>query len=266
MSSHFNYDIDEKNLRLKLKELKHPYKEEAWRKFEAYSEASKANSKTRSLPDFQLNLNRNILMPVIFGAIIILFSVLLFNFVNIDTKNQEPAANLTEKPAPMPETQEKIVPVINVDSMTAEKEKADTTLLVKDSVSTVITPSPAPTPTIAEEVIVSKWTSIESGDIYVDPNIRSSVIGSAPKNKVYNALEEKNYFIKISFEKNGKSEFGYIRKQFLVKGEGNEIKSENNQTKNSTPRKKARKAEVLESIQAPSLFPGKSEEKEPELK
>src|SRR4051812_41054745 len=86
MSSHFNYEIDERNLRVRLKDMKIPHKEEAWLQFEMYSDGAKSSFKTSSLPRFQLNINRSVVLPVVFGVVIIAFSLLLFNFVSIKNK------------------------------------------------------------------------------------------------------------------------------------------------------------------------------------
>jgi hypothetical protein len=119
MSSHFNYEIEERNMRNQLKKLEVSYKEEAWLNYEEYAKQFQSVHKTQLIPNFNFALNRTVILPVVFGGIIILFSFLLFNFINIkNTKstNSDVAAMktslgaVTEKPKPEPK-KAVIVPV-----------------------------------------------------------------------------------------------------------------------------------------------------------
>ncbi len=104
-------------MRNQLKELELPYKEDAWTNYEDYAKQFQSVHKAQLLPNFNFALNRTVILPVVFGGIIILFSFLLFNFINIknsktkqevsETKTQAVA---TEKPKPQPKKQV-IVPV-----------------------------------------------------------------------------------------------------------------------------------------------------------
>lgn len=111
MSSHFNYEIEERNMRNQLKELELTYKEEAWLNYEEYAKQFQSVNKTQLIPNFNFALNRTVILPVVFGGIIILFSFLLFNFINIKNSkatNSDVAAIKTnmdavaEKPKPEP--------------------------------------------------------------------------------------------------------------------------------------------------------------------
>jgi hypothetical protein len=106
MSNHFTYEIDERNLRIQLKELSVPVKEEAWQKFESFSDSQvKYTSTGNKLMNFNLNLNRNVVLPAVFGIIIVLFSFLLVNFVSI----KNPKAENTQKAETVVKTQVPIV-------------------------------------------------------------------------------------------------------------------------------------------------------------
>lgn len=96
MSTIFSYDIDERNLRVQLKNLEIPLKEEAWQKFEIYSQSNAKTEQTPFLQNLQFGLSRNVVMPAIFGSIILLFSLLLYNFVSIkkDKEQQETISSL----------------------------------------------------------------------------------------------------------------------------------------------------------------------------
>ncbi len=59
------------------------------------------------------------------------------------------------------------------------------------------------------------WVTKEMTDVYKEPDIESEVIGHMPSGQTLNAIEETKYFIKISFDLNGLTETGYLRKKQL---------------------------------------------------
>jgi hypothetical protein len=84
MSNHFTYEINEAGLRAKLKNIAIPVNEDSWRRFESYSDANFIAPEPVSwFQNVQIGLNRNVVIPVVFGVVIIMFSLLLFNFVSI---------------------------------------------------------------------------------------------------------------------------------------------------------------------------------------
>jgi hypothetical protein len=96
--SHFKYEINERNLRMQLKDNAVPFNEEAWHKFENFSATQKSFAHENVMKRFNISLNRNIILPVVFGGVIVLFSLLLFNFVNIKNPNHE-TAEIKPEPA-----------------------------------------------------------------------------------------------------------------------------------------------------------------------
>ena len=98
MSNHFTYEIDERNLRTQLKEYSVPVSEEAWQKFETFSDSMVSNQRENKYNSFNFTLNRNVVLPSVFGIIIIIFSFLLVNFVSIKNpvkENTKKAAKTT---------------------------------------------------------------------------------------------------------------------------------------------------------------------------
>jgi hypothetical protein len=95
MSQTSTYVIDEQCLSGKLKNLSAPLKEDAWRKFETYAEAHKRPVAKNRLQNIHFTVNRNVAMPAAFGLIIILFSMLLFNFISV--KNPKAALEVPEQ-------------------------------------------------------------------------------------------------------------------------------------------------------------------------
>ena len=117
MSNHFTYEVDERNLRTQLKGFTIPVSEEAWQKFETFSDSMAVNHRENGLDRFNLTLNRNIVLPSVFGIIIILFSFLLVNFVSIknpvkeNTQKVETQAVNTSASEPKP-VAKKTIPII----------------------------------------------------------------------------------------------------------------------------------------------------------
>jgi len=100
MSHPFTYEIDERNLRIQLRSAEIPLKEEAWKKFESYCETQKTPDAKSKFKGFELSVNRNIMLPAVFGLIIIVFSFLLFNFISINNNRVEKTTNTVEVTVP----------------------------------------------------------------------------------------------------------------------------------------------------------------------
>ncbi len=274
MSSHFNYEIDERNLRAKLKGMDFPVKENLWVQFDMYCDSCKSNYKTSSMPRFQLNINRNVVLPIVFGGVIILFSLLLFNFVSIKNKAtdksetklvlQEPKKDVPVKSIVAPPIEKKMDTVLvgTVDSTQIKLAavpqpsitETKTVSVPANTVAAVTIPTVSVTETDQKTSDADGWTTNESAEIYVKPNNKSEVIGTAAAYRTYQALEETNYFIKVNFQVNGAIQEGYIGKIKLRKNNG--------QAQNHTGKKISRKAEEIES-KAPTSIPTSAE---PELR
>lgn len=97
MSNHFKYEIKEVNLRVQLKGHEVPFSDDAWKRFESFSSSQKTIVRNNVMQRFTLKLNRNVVLPIVFGSVIILFSFLLFNFINIKNPNTESSAKIETK-------------------------------------------------------------------------------------------------------------------------------------------------------------------------
>jgi hypothetical protein len=274
MSSHFNYEIDEKNLRSKLREMSYPFREDAWSRFDSFSESIGSTSKARNFPQLNLNINRGVIIPVIFGAGILLLSLLLYNFISINNDGKTEHKEVAQQILPPPVQEKKIAPVV-VDTAAKIIPKADT---VKTETVTVITPTtntvaaniptvgPIPTQTVTVGPAVQNnvvaggagWYTNEATDVYTTSNIASKKIGAVPNDKGFTAIEETKYFIKVNYDNVGNT--GYILKVFLR----NTAERQNHLKIKS---KKESPAEELPSKPVNTLTPtGNTEEKEPELR
>jgi hypothetical protein len=104
MNNTFTYAIDERNLRIQLRSLQSTSNNEAWSKFEQVADANPFRTSKRPFQGINITLNRNIVLPAVFGIVICLFSLLLLNFVSIKNptaKNSQKAELTTAIPEPM---------------------------------------------------------------------------------------------------------------------------------------------------------------------
>ncbi|MBL7909582.1 MAG: hypothetical protein JNJ41_00840 [Bacteroidia bacterium] len=171
MSSHFNYEIEERNMRNQLKELELSFKEEAWLSYEEYAKQFQSVHKTQLIPNFNFALNRTLILPIVFGGIIILFSFLLFNFINIkNTKTKQEVTEVstpvtTVKPKPEPKKQ-MIVPVKKEEGPAQQNALATTSMVATNTLAAMpvantttftarTTPQTAPTTTNAAAVVTN---------------------------------------------------------------------------------------------------------------
>ncbi len=274
MSSHYSYDIDERNLRIKLKDSEMPFTEDIWLKFENYQLThQKQQNINEVVKKFSFTLNRNVILPLVFGSVIIAFSLLLFNFINIKKKPVIANNNLTVTTNPLPKKPE-IKPLVVIKKNSVDSIiKKDTVAIVQNTV--IITPTVAiVTPSLTQkqpDIIVNTtaadnlWTIVEKGDIFESPNKSSNVIGSTRKKQSYTAIDETIYFIKVTFTNNDKQQTGYIRKSTATKNE-KENAANTVQVKSTKNKKKNRKAENLDPINVPNSLSVGGEDKEPELR
>ncbi len=105
MSNHFTYEIDERNIRMQLKGYTIDAKEEDWQRFSGrLSDTSQSSQGTKLASKFTVTLNRNIVLPAVFGIIILVFTLLLVNFISIKNPAKPNTQSLSEeKNTPSPE-------------------------------------------------------------------------------------------------------------------------------------------------------------------
>jgi len=95
MSGHFVYEIDERKLRVKLQEIEVEQKQDAWSNFESYYLSKNKTQNEGPLKNFYVPISMNIVLPLVFGLIIIIVAVILFKFISI--KNPEIQTTIEEK-------------------------------------------------------------------------------------------------------------------------------------------------------------------------
>jgi hypothetical protein len=122
---HFTYEIDEKTLREQLKNIAIPLKDENWHRFEQYSDAQTPVQVPRNrLASLQVSINRNVVLPVVFGAVIIMFSLLLFNFISIKNPAETIKASSTSNAQVMlPQIRPDLSPILPAKNPEAQPVK-----------------------------------------------------------------------------------------------------------------------------------------------
>lgn len=103
MSSLFNYELDEKNIRSTLQKARYAeFSEAAWRDFEEnYCKEICNKNSTLSfvkLPEFNLNINRNIILPVFFILALVGVSALLLSFIDFKPEQEQVEKKLDPNP------------------------------------------------------------------------------------------------------------------------------------------------------------------------
>jgi len=103
MSSLFNYELDEKNIRSSLLNAKHAeFSEAAWRDFEENycKEVCNKNSALSfiKLPEINLNINRNIVLPIFFILALVGVSAILLSFIDFKPDQEQVEKKLDPNP------------------------------------------------------------------------------------------------------------------------------------------------------------------------
>lgn len=95
------------------------------------------------------------------------------------------------------------------------------TILIMLGIYWIFKPSPDFSSKYEQQQVNSnsyEWVTTENADVFSNPDISSSKIGSVPLGTGFNSLRETNYFIKVKFiDKNGNEKEGYIRKKQMKK-------------------------------------------------
>lgn len=100
MANQFNYELDDRQIKLTMLSATVPFDEKAWDKFKSQPISGSKQFATSNFPkmDINIGISRSIIMPVIFVILIGSLSALLFSF--IDFKKKDTAS--TEIPLEIP--------------------------------------------------------------------------------------------------------------------------------------------------------------------
>jgi len=107
MSNHFTYEIDERNLKQKLKNFELEYKPEAWLKFQNQGLSQIKVKEPNAFIKGKVHFNKNLVLGLIFLLIIISISSVLFKIIKI--KNPINKNIISPKPIEISKKQNKII-------------------------------------------------------------------------------------------------------------------------------------------------------------
>jgi len=107
MSNHFTYEMNERNLKQKLKNFELEYKPEAWLKFQNQGLSQIKVKEPNAFIKAKVHFNKNLVLGLIFLLIIISITSVLFKIINI--KNPINKNIISPKPIEISKKQNKII-------------------------------------------------------------------------------------------------------------------------------------------------------------
>lgn len=235
MSTPFNYELDEARIRVILANAASVVSEEAWQAFDATkSEADKYDTKpVQGNSPIGIGISKNVVMSVFFVAGIGLFTLLLMNMINLKPKTDEVPAERAVKPEP-----KSIKPTTPSPTPKMVAAVTSTTSLKIDSLNATTTTSAVSAPDKKSSVAMVTNTA----GITLKPLTTPTL----------NALTARNNVISDV-------------KPLAPSTQSVQASNDTATVQVKKKRKKKREAEVLETIQTPSLL-GSGTTEEPELK
>jgi hypothetical protein len=140
MSNQFNYELDERHIRILMQNAELKYDESAWQKFQAIPVIEQRQSIGIALPKINFGISRSVIVPIFFVLMIGGLSALLFSFVDFKKKEEV----IKEIPY--------IAPVVSKKSTTP-------TPVIKKDIVVIPTKNDSLTPVITSTVAQTKETS-----------------------------------------------------------------------------------------------------------
>ena len=140
MSNQFNYELDERQVRILMQNAELNYDESAWQKFQAIPSIEQRQLIAIALPKINFGISRSIIVPLFFILMIGGLSALLFSFVDFKKKEEV----IKEIPYIAPVTPKKLItptPVIKKNIAIIPPKKDSSTILITATVAQVATPT-----------------------------------------------------------------------------------------------------------------------------
>ncbi len=189
MSSQFNYELDERQIRMMMQGAESEYNESMWQKFDDFA---KINSKQgieigNYFPKFNLSISRSIVVPVLFIILIGGLSAMLFSFVDFKKKEA------IEKEIPLVANPENVKkPEIAVKKITPPVEKKKVEVVPTPTVNEIATTTVNTSPEIkkAEPEIIAKEKAKETIVAASTPETKKETILAPPVKKKKRKLKE----------------------------------------------------------------------------
>jgi hypothetical protein len=183
MSSLFSYELDEAQIRLTLQNSRAvEYNESNWDEFERnfVQNNSNQNLSRFKLPEFNLNINRNVVLPVVFITALVGVSAIMLSFVDFKTnaptqvekslipnpnnyKPEQTKTTVVVKKEPVKTVVEK--PIVKADSVPVKAEAPPTTttqVAVNTNTSSSKNQSPAVTQNTQARIVKVDTGSVKN--------------------------------------------------------------------------------------------------------
>ena len=152
MSNQFNYELDERHIRILMQNAELKYDESAWQKFQAIPVIEQRQSIGIALPKINFGISRSVIVPIFFVLMIGGLSALLFSFVDFKKKEEV----IKEVPYIAPVVSKKLItspPVIKKNIVVIPPKKDSLTPVITSTVAQI-----KETPTVA--LVVEKTPSV----------------------------------------------------------------------------------------------------------
>jgi hypothetical protein len=168
MNSLFNYELDEQKIRSTLHNAELDYSDSAWFDFdnEFPAEASKPNPLAKfDLPKINLNINRNVLIPIFFILALGGVSAIMFKFIDFKTNKPQEAERALESESASLNIQQKTVPPPvkkeEPKQMAAAPVEIKKDTIIPTSTPTVAISAPANNPVVNNTYVPQKSEAIK---------------------------------------------------------------------------------------------------------
>jgi len=166
MSRHFNYELDERRIKILLKENNMPYSDDVWNEFLA---TTKPINKVNKLPNFKpisFAINKTVFLTAIFIVLIGSFTLLIAKYVDFGSAQSNKTTEREVIPEPENFKPKKITPATPVKK---EPTASAATVSVAPVTTTIaaITPSLPPQTTTIQQIAATTKTYTPQTPIYV---------------------------------------------------------------------------------------------------
>jgi len=182
MSSLFSYELDEAQIRLTLQNSKAVvYNESSWDEFEHkfLQNNTHQNLSKFKLPEFHLNINRNIVLPVIFVTALVGVSAIMLSFVDFKTNStQQIEKGLIPNPNNFNSEKSKTTIIAKKEPVKTEAEKP---VVKTDSVPVKTETPPAATTQIADAANTQTINNSTVQPLNQNSSVRTTVIPDTAK-------------------------------------------------------------------------------------
>ena len=182
MSNQFNYELDERQIRILMQNAESKYDESVWQKFQSATVNEQRQSIPISLPKLNFGISRSVIVPIFFVLMIGGLSSLLFSFVDFKKKEEIVLEVPYTKPL-VKKTTPKPIPIAS-NSIAAVTLKTDTSASLKTA--TVV-----PAAVISDPVVITK--SKDKTPVIVEPVVKPEEnISSKKENKEVLVVKNEN--------------------------------------------------------------------------